>query len=452
MADNSKSIILIGHDLSLTGAPIALLNMAIQLEKMGHNPVIVSDKEGPLRKEIAQAGITVVVSSELYSEGFIERISEQADIIIANTLESLPAVVMLNGADIPVLWWIHESSALYHRQHKYKLPLWLYNNVLVAAVGSRAKRNLAEYRPQYRIRELIYPLPLLPTANDSRRIISDGPSGITTFAIIGSVEKRKGQDILVEAINRLSESAFARSRFIFVGRGQEDDIVNLVISKSKQYPDKIIYIPQIDRNHIGQFYNQIDCLICASRDDPMPVVVAEACQTGKLIICSDNAGSAQFIKEYNAGLIYHDDSSEELSACITRICNEEIPETDAMMKSAKRLYDDIFSVEAFSKEFETLLEDMTNARKGESLGGDKIETDPAFVSLLETANAGIAELRYELDIARSDNGQLRNENEQLQKDFQAVLESFNEIENAFFWKMTKPAREVLDRIRSRKRI
>jgi glycosyltransferase involved in cell wall biosynthesis len=49
-------------------------------------------------------------------------------------------------------------------------------------------------------------------------------------------------------------------------------------------------------------------LICASRDDPMPVVVTEAMMFSKVCICSENTGSANIIQDGNSGFVYKDNS------------------------------------------------------------------------------------------------------------------------------------------------
>lgn len=53
----------------------------------------------------------------------------------------------------------------------------------------------------------------------------------------------------------------------------------------------------------------------------MPIVVAEAMMYSKIIICSENAGSAEYIKKYNSELLYQNNDSSELCEKITYVVN-----------------------------------------------------------------------------------------------------------------------------------
>ena len=47
-----KLCLLVTNDLSLTGAPIVLLEFAKVCKELGYIPVIVSEKKGPLEKDL----------------------------------------------------------------------------------------------------------------------------------------------------------------------------------------------------------------------------------------------------------------------------------------------------------------------------------------------------------------------------------------------------------------
>lgn len=60
-----ENVLLISHELSMTGAPIALHYLARQLKKDGIFTVILSPKDGPLKSEIINDGFTVIVDDSI---------------------------------------------------------------------------------------------------------------------------------------------------------------------------------------------------------------------------------------------------------------------------------------------------------------------------------------------------------------------------------------------------
>ena len=60
-AKGKKAILLFNHELTLTGAPRALMNMAVSMQKQGYYPVIISWKDGPMAEEIKESGIDAAI-------------------------------------------------------------------------------------------------------------------------------------------------------------------------------------------------------------------------------------------------------------------------------------------------------------------------------------------------------------------------------------------------------
>ena len=65
----SRKILLISHQLSRTGAPIALLNVARLLREEGNEIVLISLDEGPLREDFESMGISVSIETEILKNG-----------------------------------------------------------------------------------------------------------------------------------------------------------------------------------------------------------------------------------------------------------------------------------------------------------------------------------------------------------------------------------------------
>ena len=121
--------------------------------------------------------------------------------------------------------------------------------------------------------------------------------------LVGMQEERKGQDLLIQAIRRLPPELLKKCLFVFVGKPCYAPILTEILAITEEYPRNVLHIEELSRQDMLSLYMQIDCLICASRDDPMPIVVTEAMLMSKSVICSEHTGSADLLKQKDAGLI-----------------------------------------------------------------------------------------------------------------------------------------------------
>ena len=436
-SDKPVSALLISHELSMTGAPVALLEMAEQLKEMGTTAVITCTSDGPLREEIERRGTPAVIIPQLLEEGALTDIADMFDFIVVNTLDCCPAVRELNGAGIPVLWWIHETEAAYGKYEDI-MPAVLLSNITAVTAGPRAGDSLKKHRPLYEAEELLYAIPDFYTSGENKRMGKKADGGVETFALIGTLEPRKGQDILLDVINKLGEDEYDRCRFIFVGRDIGHPVTARVRKAASGEQSNIKYIEHIGRDEMSPFYDGIDCLICASRDDPMPIVVTEACMTERAVICSENTGSAALLEKYDAGIIYHNDDPEDLASCIRQVING-LPGMDDMRKNARKLYEENFTPEIFAARLGYLIGSITaGSAAGEE---EKTEKDDEFRAAI---NDYCDREQQKNTALKSEITELKANISLTEKELQYYKESFAEIENAFFWKMSKPARFVLD--------
>lgn len=436
-AGKSRAALLISHELSMTGAPVALLEMAEQLKEMGTTAVVTCPSDGPLREEAESRGIPAVIIPQMFEKGFLADIADMFGFIVVNTLVCCPAVRELNGADIPVLWWIHETEEVY-RIFADRMPAVLLSNITAVTAGPRAGAYLKKHRPLYEAEELLYAIPDFYTSGENKKMGKKTDGGVVTFALIGTLEPRKGQDILLDAINTLDESEYDRCRFIFVGEDTGHPVTDRVRKAVSEEHSNLEYIEYIGRDEMPSFYDGIDCLICASRDDPMPMTVTEACMTGRVVICSENTGSAALLERYDAGIIYHNDDPEELASCIRRVMNG-LSGMDDMRKNARKLYEEIFTSEIFEERLRTVIDSITaGTAAGEA---DRIELDD---TVREIINDYCNREQQKSIALKSELTELKADMDLTEKELLYYKDSFSEIENAFFWKASAPARFVLD--------
>ena len=307
-ADGKRALIL-SHELTMTGAPIVLTSAVPVLRSMGFEVVVL----GP-----------------------------------ADTL---------NGSFVPVLWWLHDAFAGYPFI-AHKIPKTLGSNVHVCAVGSHATAAMHSVRPDFSIEQLIYGLPDYAQESFPPYDISYA-GGRPLFVTVGSFEPRKGQDIFCNAIRLLKPEVRQKAAFLFVGKAADKSLKNAVDALVEDYPDTVFYRKRLERPEIKSLMDQCTCVVCASRDDPMPTFVTEGLIFGKPSIVSEHTGTAGLITEGVDGFVYKDDDPDQLAKVLEHAILH--PEQLAAMKAdCRKMYEKYYSNEAYVATLTRLVNESTD--------------------------------------------------------------------------------------------
>ncbi|MBQ3509768.1 MAG: glycosyltransferase [Peptococcaceae bacterium] len=384
---NKKVILLISHEAGLTGAPIALYRLAQTLKKQGKYPVFLTPETDILVKELEKEEIPVIVYKNVFKSDFVFVCRKLFNIIFVNTIVPCSVVSQLNGTDTQVVWWIHEARASYDMTYRNLLPQSLSDNIQIYTAGPYAKKVLQHYRPEYKIEELLYMVPDF-SCDESEFDFGDIADGKTIFASVGTLAERKGQDVLVQAIKMLEPAVREKSLFVFVGKKFSEKMEAAVREAMLHYPQNVVYLGEMSQQRIHAMYRKIDCLICSSSDDPMPIVVTEAFCASKLVICSENTGSASIIEHMHAGYIYSDNSPVQLAAKITQIVQGNC-ENASLRENARKAYKQYFSRNVFENNVDKIVEgilEKTHVKKRVSVIIPTYNAGKQFEELLEILN------------------------------------------------------------------
>ena len=379
-----KKVLLVSHELNLTGAPIALNYFAKVTKQQGYFPVFISPHDGALCDQLEREGFPVFVFEQLFTSDLVYQFAGIFDLIVVCTNLGAPVIADLNGANVPVIWWIHEAQVSYTSDTLAAMPVQLKENIHVYSVCTYADRILKQHRPNYSTDQLLYAVPdftvQLPDQPTFRLKYAEGK---IVFALVGMQEERKGQDLLIQAIRRLPPELLKKCLFVFVGKPWYAPILTEILAITEEYPRNVLHIEELSRQDMLSLYMQIDCLICASRDDPMPIVVTEAMLMSKSVICSEHTGSADLLKQMDAGLIYHNNDPAELVECIEFICaHHGQDDLTAMCSRARETYERFFSLDVFEQSVKTALDRFIDSRPALSPFSGKVSV------VIPTYNAG----------------------------------------------------------------
>jgi GT2 family glycosyltransferase len=351
---SGRDLLFVSHDLSLSGAPLMLLHAAEWCQQNGDFVLVMTPKDGPLIDEFRTKGITVIIDPLVetghYSFGLLAR---DFDCVVANTIRSGAVVQAAQKENIPVVWWLHEPESVggYCIRLDAKLPTaFSLANVLVAPSEHTAAvyRSFTD-RPVRCVRNAI------PDRRSQRSETSKSSKRPLHFLLLGGMERRKGQDVFVEALALLPQSVQAAGTFQIAGRIHDPDYwakVATVAMTVKNFSMK----GALNRAEAIEVVAQADVLVCASRDEAMPTVaILEGMCLGKALIVTAVGGADEVFVDGDNALLVRPGSPAALAAAIRRLIeNRDL--AFQLGAKARETYERNFTMERFGAEFHELLD------------------------------------------------------------------------------------------------
>jgi glycosyltransferase involved in cell wall biosynthesis len=266
----------------------------------------------------------------------MQRLVCWADKILINTLWLYYLAVEFGRSGKDIVWWLHESEGLWRHDKDILRYILEQPNIRVYAVSNVVKKVVEDgIGIRNKVEVLSFGLPEYPI--DDRR-----EDGKKVFAIIGGICHNKGQDIFIDAIEKLPQQCRQSSEFWIVGKGilQQEEL-----EKANRYPC-IKICGEIDNREIKDIYSQIDVVVCCSREEGMSITVIEGFMNRKITIVTEIAGVAKFVKDGVNGFIMKNEDSDHLAEIMQSIIKS--PERfECIGNEARKTFDRFFSMEVF---------------------------------------------------------------------------------------------------------
>ena len=355
-----KKILLISHESSLTGAPRALLNLAICLKKQDMLPYILTLKQGPLDAECEKHGIPhdFISPSLFFSDLINSKLSENLiktvdlfDIILLNTIVAVPLIKSISKSRPRKYCWIHDGSVGFEGWSRMHNLAEIFNDYdRIFAVGNYTINLVKSYsKVEIQVENLLYGIddvlkdPELDNINPCWPI--EGDEHKLKFILAGTLESRKGQNILLDALNLLPAEILESMSFVLVG-GVCDKEVEQNILKSKK--KCVHYLGVVKHQTLLSYMKKTDVLLCPSLDDPMPIVCTEAFMLSKPVIAGTSTGTASLIKNEKNGFVTVSGNAKSLADNILKVFKMK-DELEEIGRDGRKIYDEWFTMEVFSK-------------------------------------------------------------------------------------------------------
>jgi O-antigen biosynthesis protein len=349
----AKRLLLVTHDLSFSGAPLVLYMLARYLQGEGYTIGVLSAAEGPLEERYTRAGMAVIVAPGLKDDARIAAAAlAEYGAAIVNTIVCWRSVYAARAAGRPAIWYVHESS--YGQELARTEPRVAGALAVADAVLFPARATADLYRP------------LAPAANfvpvhtglDMQRLEGheDGfrkRPGTLCMVALASLEPRKGQDVLLEALRLLPADVLKGLECYLVGRALDWEFYRELTGAAADMPN-VHVVGEVPHERVTSYLRAADIFVLPSRDEALPISMLEAMHYGKGVVAANVGGVAEVVEHEANGLVVPAEDAPALAAAIERMARDT--ELRARLGArARDTFEADLTIERFGSEVATLL-------------------------------------------------------------------------------------------------
>lgn len=172
------------------------------------------------------------------------------------------------------------------------------------------------------------------------------PKDKIIIGIVGSVQYRKGHDILLEAVSQLRNDLKNKVHLIILGEGSETEEIWLKDLIKKFNLESTI--SKFGFQDPKSYYDIMDIFVLPSRLEGFPLVAIEAMMSNCCVIRSDTEGAYDQIEPGVSGLLFKNESIAELTKQLEFAINNE-PERIKIAAAGREYALDNFTAEKMTE-------------------------------------------------------------------------------------------------------
>jgi len=160
--------------------------------------------------------------------------------------------------------------------------------------------------------------PITPQKREEERMKRGLPTDKIIIGLVGSVERRKGHDLLLQAVAQLPQECRERVHIVFLGSSKD--------GKTNQWLDDEIAksglqgsVTRFEYQPPQLFYKLFDIFCLPSRLEGFGLVVIEAMLSGCCCVRSNTEESYEQIEDGKSGFLFENENVSQLSAILRRL-------------------------------------------------------------------------------------------------------------------------------------
>ena len=348
---NGKKILFISPEMIYSGAPRSLLRMCCVAKNLGYSVTVWSAKNGPfvVEYEKEEIGVEIVPEVEIWEKNRISQIDEY-DLAVCNTVMT-SEYVSACCRRIPTVWYIREATNIpdFIRNNperaymiKHSPDIYVVSDYAAEALSVFADEPIHVAHNCVED-EVDMALPYVPGSGEKVK-----------FVQFGTMEYRKGYDVLLAAYRAMPEEYREKSEIYFAG-----GFINSgtpfcsYLFREMQKVEGIHYLGLIqgEENKIKTL-SQMDVVVVASRDESCSLVALEGAMLSKPLIVTENVGAKYMVSEDNGYIVETGDVESLKCAMMDMIDKQSM--LQKMGEASRIAYDELAGMDAYTKSMRKL--------------------------------------------------------------------------------------------------
>lgn len=178
-------------------------------------------------------------------------------------------------------------------------------------------------------------------------------NSIVNFVCVGSIEGRKGQDIIVDALKIMPKELLEKIHVTFVGGGSKEQELKQQVSEYG-LDDKVTFTGR--RNDVSDLLKAMDVFIMPSTIEGLPMSAIEALRAGLYLILTDTGGNAELCDK-ECGCVCERKAVDVMKKMVT-VLDRNIITKEQKEHNHQRFLEE-FSLESMAKKYEELVLNLT---------------------------------------------------------------------------------------------
>ena len=324
----SGRILLVSHELTVTGAPNSLLRQAKYFRAAGYEVDVWTLKGGDLEARYREAGFRPVPVPD-DARAIWTRYAEASvtyDLVVCNTTRAYRAVDAFRRTSLRVAWFIRETLLLdedYWLNPDFAAIFSSFGNLYT--VSDYAADVVRRYNPHVRV--------IRNSVADVFRGFAP-PSSDVRFGFIGSIIPAKGIDVLIAAFREVRRK-YPAATLTIAGGSSRDDFARMRAETASDVA--IRWLGEVQAAGKQAFFDGIDVLCVPSLDEPSGLTVIEGAMQGKAIVTTDRTGANYLVNEANGRIVKAGDVAS-LSAAMQELAALDAASLAAFQRQARESY------------------------------------------------------------------------------------------------------------------
>ena len=322
-----RTVLFISHSSALYGAERSLLDLLSGLDRSAYRAIVALPEDGPLNQRITALGIEtwitghqkwiggrhvwfamwyrLILNSQAYF-GLRTRLKKTpVDLIYTNTSAVPIGGVLAQRLHIPHIWHIREfvpnqgtSGNFYYGDARSFRFIDRTSSHIIC--NSRYIETLLRDTVSPDKVSVVYNGLLPPQPGDVQPRQTPPSLERLNLCIVGSLEKKKGQEDAVQVMRLLIDQG-VRATLQIAGEGRQKDYLQH-LAKELGLENHIEWLGFVDNP--AAVYREADIALVCSRSEPFGRIAVEAAAYGCPVVSTNLGGLQEIVIERETGLFY----------------------------------------------------------------------------------------------------------------------------------------------------